>query len=432
MSTAKSQSTMEDTFASKLGIEMVTKRVFQSMIELCAGTTNVVCAVGPSGIGKTAIPRQVARLRNKGKGVPYYPLFMPTATQEGFFIPTTAPDTKRYFDQRIPRGFEKVIDWAEAMEKKYKGKVPKDMCPILSIEELNRAVDKSVTRAAFVLIGDRMIGDIPLPACLQIVATMNPTGGGMSVNEFEKDPAMRRRLSPMIGVGYSYGDFMLHATEAAFHPDVLGHLGAQPSHGYDAQAATAGKHFACPATWERVSEFCYMFQESEQSLDSAIGRAAVAGAIGVAAATAFLDYVRDHSMTVTPEDVLLRYGVGTETRRRFKTFLPSEGEGRMDKVADLTRGLTVYLFAKRDNNAKAIADKLALYISDLPLEVLASFMKQLNDQATTQGPDARKYLQNLNQELSKIPAFSESLNRLLAAKQAGIHEEKHASAAACP
>jgi hypothetical protein len=422
MSTADTKTNIEDTFASKLGIEMVTPRVFREMIELCAGSTNIVCAVGPSGIGKTAIPKQVAKSRNGGKGVPYYALFMPTATQEGFFIPTTASDTKRYFDQRVPRGFQEVVEWAEAMDKKYKGKVPQDMCPILSVEELNRAVDKSVTRAAFVLIGDRMIGDIHLPDCLQVVATMNPTGGGMSVNEFERDPAMRRRLSPMIGVAYNYGDFMKHATEAKFHDHVIGHLGAQPSHGYDEMAALAGKHFACPATWERVSEFCFMFERSGLPLNSTIGRASIAGAIGTASATAFLDFVRDNTMVVTPDDVLTSYGPDTETRKRFKKYLPKEGEGRLDKVTELTMGLATRIFADMSKKPEQLTKQLAVFISDLPEEILMSFIQKLTDEANRLGNDAKNFLQTLNQKLSAEPTFVDGLKRLHQAKIAAQKE----------
>lgn len=418
MSTANMKTALEDTFASKLGIEMVTPRIFREMIEMCAGSTNIVCAVGPSGIGKTAIPKQVAKARNAGKGVPYYALFMPTATQEGFFIPTTAADTKRYFDQRIPRGFAAVLEWAEKMEKKYKDKdVPKDMCPILSIEELNRAVDKSVTRAAFVLIGDRMIGDIALPKCVQIVATMNPTGNGMSVNEFERDPAMRRRLSPMVGVTYNYGDFMQHATSAGFHPTVLSHLGAQPSHGYDTAASLAGKHFACPATWERVSEFCYMFEATQQSLDSNLGRAAIAGAIGTAAATAFLDFVRDASRLITPEDVLFHYNPASETQRRFKTYLPSADEGRMDKITELTRGLATYLMADTARATKNFAVQLATFMNDLPLDVLQSFIKMMFE-ASQASAATKTYLSDVNTALADQPAFIDCTTRLFAAKNA--------------
>lgn len=423
MSKTDAQAAAEDTFATKLGIEMVTPRVFREMIELCAGTTNIVCAVGPSGIGKTAIPKQVAKSRNGGKGVPYFPLYMPTATQEGFFIPTTASDTKRYFDQRVPRGFQAVVEWAEQMEEKYDGKVPQDMCPILSVEELNRAVDKSVTRAAFVLIGDRMIGDIHLPDCLQIVATMNPSGGGMNVNEFERDPAMRRRLSPMIGVAYNYGDFMKHATEAGFHEHVVEHLGAQPSHGYDEMAALAGKHFACPATWERVSEFCFMFERAKISLDSSIGRAAIAGAVGTASAIGFLDFVRDNTLIVTPNDVLTDYGPNTETRKRFKKYMPKDGDGRLDKVTELTMGLATHIFKDLNKKPEDIVKPLALFFGDLPEEIMMTLIQKLTEEANRLGNDAKNYLQLLNQKLATEDTFTAGLDRLHKAKIAANKAE---------
>ena len=427
MSKADTKATIEETFASKLGIEMVTPRIFEEMIQLCAGSTNIVCAVGPSGIGKTAIPKQVAARRNGGKGVPYAALFMPTATQEGFFIPTTASDTKRYFDQRIPRSFEPVIEWAETMEKKYKGKVPQDMCPILSIEELNRAVDKSVTRAAFVLIGDRMIGDIHLPNCLQIVATMNPTGGGMNVNEFERDPAMRRRLSPMVGVAYNYGDFMKFAIDAGFHDHVVGHLGAVPSHGYDEQAALASKHFACPATWERVSEFCFMFENAKIPLNSTIGRAAIAGAVGTASATAFLDFVRDNTLVVTPEDVLTSYGPDSEVRKRFKKYLPKEGEGRLDKVTELADGLAKRIFMDISKKPETLVKQLATFVGDLPEEILVKFIQALTNEANRLGSDHKAFLDSLNTKMGQEDVFMNGLRRLHAAKVAAQKEATNPS-----
>jgi hypothetical protein len=428
MSKADTKAAMEDTFASKLGIEMVTPRIFEELIELNAGTRNVMCAIGPSGIGKTAIPTQVARSRNKGKGVPYVALHMPTMTQEGFFIPTTAADTKQYFDQRVPRLFQPIIEWAEQMDKKFKGKVPQDMCPILAIEELNRAVDKSVTRAAFVLIGDRMIGDIKLHDCIQIVVTMNPSGGGMNVNEFERDPAMRRRLLP-IGVAYNYGDFMKHATTAGFHEHVVGHLGAQPSHGYDEMAALAGKAFACPATWETVSRLCVQFEAAGISLSSSTGRAAIAGAVGTASATAFLDFVRDNTLVVTPNDVLTSYGPDTEARKRFKKYLPKEGEGRLDKVTELTMGLATHIFADLTKKPEAITKALSVFIGDLPEEILMSFIQKLTDEANRLGNDAKNFLQLLNQKLASEPNFTDGLSRLHKAKIAAQKEAQTASPA---
>ena len=431
MSTADTKTVIDDNFATKQGIEMVTPRLFAQLIEINAGSKTVVCAIGPSGVGKTAIPQQVAKKRNGGKGVPYTALFMPTATQEGFFIPTTAPDTKVYFDQRIPRTFQTILDWATAMEKKYgydkegNHMVPPDMCPILAIEELNRAVDKSVTRAAFTLIGDRMIGDVKLHPCIQIVATMNPSGGGMSVNEFERDPAMRRRLE-MFGVAYNYNDFIQFAMQAKFHPHVIDHLGAQPTHGYDEMAALAGKAFACPATWESVSRTCYLFDKQGLQLNSTVGRAAIAGAIGTAATSAFLDFVRDNTMVITPEEVLTGYTEGSEIQKRFRAYLTDDG-GRLDKVTDLTQGLITRMLADITRKPETIVKQIACYLGDLPEEIMMTFTQKVTDEANRMGTDTKNYLQTLNQKWVNEKPFMDALKRLHDAKTAAQKEAKGAT-----
>jgi hypothetical protein len=412
----------EETFATKLGIDMVTPKTFEELIEIHAGDRVVVTAVGPSGIGKTAIPKQVAARRNKGKGVPYVALHMPTMSLEDFHIPTFSPDTKEFYDRRISRRFQVLFDWIAKVRKDLKLKdgerLPPDMCPILAFEELNRAVDKSVTRAAFTILDDRAVGDVTLDDSIQFVVTMNPTGGGMNVNEFERDPAMRRRLTPMIGVSYNYGDFMKHATAAKFHPSVLGHLGAQPSHGYDEQAALAGKAFACPATWEKVSVICRRFDELGMDILSTAGRAAVAGAIGTGSATTFLEFVKDHTLVVTPEDVLTSYGPDSEARRRFKAYLTEDGGGRLDKVTDLCMGLSVKILSNLDRKHEAILKPLSWFFGDLPTEIMMAFSQRLVEEANRAGNEAKTYLQTLNQKLAQEAPFNDGLKRLHSAKQA--------------
>lgn len=420
-----------DTFASKLGIAMGTPRVFATMIETLAGTHAVVCAVGPSGIGKTAIPKQVAERRNpaglhgRKRGVPYAQLHAPTATQEGFFIPTMAPDTRRFFDQRIPRTFQEVIEWGERMDAEYGvGKVPKDLCPLLVVEELNRAPDKSVTRAAFVMIGDRMIGDTRIPGCVQIVCTMNPSGQGYAVNEFEKDPAMRRRLLP-IGVDYSYGDFMAYARAAGFHPDIVDHLGAHPDWGYDQAGSLAGKTFACPATWE-VASTVLKELEAQGPLDpcSTLVRASVAGAVGNAAAAALLDYIKNHTLSVTPAEVLSSYA-GTpmpETRRRFLAYM-TDGGGRMDLVTSLATGVAIHVVSHPDRPVSEFVDHLCLFARDLPSEVLMTWVTAITEEADRIGGEVKAKINKMNAAFAAHPDFITAMQRLHDAKLAADAEE---------
>src|SRR3972149_588467 len=95
-------------------------------------------------------------------------------------------------------------------------------------------------------------------------------------------------------------------------------------------------------------------------LNSSIGRAAIAGAIGPASATAFLDFVRDNTLVVTPDDVLTSYGPDSETRKRFKKYLPKGGDGRLDKVTELADGLAKRIFMDITKKPQAIATQLSV------------------------------------------------------------------------
>ncbi len=411
---------VEETPASKLGIDTIGPAGLKELINILADQKVVLAVWGPSGIGKTAIPQQIAGER----GAPYVALHMPTMTPEDFHIPTTAKDTNRYFDRRIPRRFQDVIEYVEKMKQENGGTVPPDKRPIIAVEELNRAVDKSVTRGAFVLLGDRQIGDTHLDENFQFVVTMNPTGGGMAVNEFERDPAMRRRLMSVY-MAPSYSDFMRHAEKAEFHSEVLGYLRAHVSQFYDETAAKSGKQFACPATWEGISRVCKAFDRAGVSLSSDSARAAYAGYIGTGIAETFIEFVRDRTTTITPDDVLQSYGEKSETRRRMQALLNAEG-GRLDRVTDLVTGLSVRVFSMADKEPTKVSKQLALFMSDLPEEIMLHFIQRLSEESQKGGSDARAWMQKLNTALNKEPAYKSSIDKYHAAKDRAKAEAEKA------
>jgi hypothetical protein len=411
MSKIEDKPTTEETPAGKLGIETVTPSQLERQIDILASEDIVIAVWGPSGIGKTAIPMQIAKKR----GAPYVALHMPTMTPEDFHIPTTAKDTKVYYDRRIPRRFQAVIDYVDMMKEKHGGTVPPDKRPIVSIEELNRAVDKSVTRGAFVLMGDRQIGDHHFDENTQFVTTMNPTGGGMAVNEFERDPAMRRRTLSVY-MAPSYSDFIKHAEVAGFHSEVLGYLRAHPSQFYDELGAKAGKVFACPATWERVSRICRAYDRVKQPLSGLDAQAAYAGYIGTALTETFIEFVRDRTTTITPDDVLNTYSEKSETRRRMQALLNADG-GRLDRVTDLITGLSVRVFSKTDGDASKISKQIALFMDDLPEELMLTFIQMMakESKASASG-DARQWMQKLNTALNKEASYTKAVNKYHSAK----------------
>lgn len=416
MSTVKTDAA-DETFTAKLDIHMVSTSTYRKLIDVFAGTRVVLAVMGPSGIGKSAIPKQAAITR--GPDVPYVALHMPTMSIEDFHVPTKADDTKHYYDRRIPRKFQPLFEYVDTERKKYKdGKIPRDRCPILAIEELNRSVDKHVTRATFTLLDDRVIGDMTLPDEVQMVVSMNPSGGGMSVNEFEKDPAMRRRLI-LIGVAASYGDFMRFAKDK-FHPRVIEHIEAQPILLYDTESAKSGKVFACPATWDNVSKLCTAFDEMKMSLTSSEARAAFAGAIGAAATEVFVEFIQDATIVITPEEVLGGYHKNSTVRERFEKLKEA---GRQDKITALASNVAMQMFVDLKRKPETYAAQLSNFMEDLPEENTIVFIRELfaQAQATNNG---KEYMRSFNQLIAQIPAYNKAVERMQAAQKKGDAEAK--------
>lgn len=411
---------VEESPATLLGIDTITPRILERMINVLADQNLVLTVVGKSGIGKTAIPKQVAARR----GVPYAQIHMPTASPESFQLPTLPKDGTPFFDQKIPRTFQPLLDYVAAEKSKHpNGRIPAGRKAILSLEELNRAPDKNTTRSAFVLMGDRMIGDVHLDDGIQIVATMNPSGQGFSVNEFEKDAAMRRR-SLLTYLVADYADFMGYAEAVGFHSEVIEYLRANVSHFYDEMAATAGKVFACPATWESVSRACAALQASSESLTGAVGRAAYSGIVGTAVAETFIEFVRDRTTTVAPDDVLYRYGATSETRNRVKKLLE---ENRLDKVSDLVTGLVVRVvnLPEADRDPDRIAKALGRFLGDIPPEIAMTFMTKGVAQARRGGPSTVSWFtERLNGALVGIPEYTKMIKAFHAAERKGDAEAK--------
>lgn len=410
---------VEETAATQLGIDTVTPRVLERMIGVIADQNLVLTVMGQSGIGKTAIPKQIAERRH----VPYAQIHMPTAAPESFQLPTLPKDGSPFFDQKIPRTFEDLLRYVKEEERNHPNcKIPAHRKAVLVIEELNRAPDKSTTRSAFVLIGDRMIGDIKIPDGIQIIATMNPSGQGFSVNEYEKDPAMRRRTM-MVYLAADYADFMAYAEHSEFHDEVLGYLRAHVSHFYDETAAKAGKVFACPATWEAVSRVCFALTAANESLTGAVARAAYAGIIGTATTQTFLEYVKDRTTTVAPDDVLYRYG---QVRSRVQKLIKDE---RLDRITDLVAGLAVRVvnLPEEKRVPSEFVDSLALFLGDIPADIVMSFMNAGVDNAERSGGAAETWWrQGINGALVGNPNFAKMIR---AYTQASAKAEKEAKEA---
>ena len=429
--------TVLESYTQKLNIGLGTTEGLKRLINRYARDPRIViCAVGMPGVGKSQGTRQAAEERGvpfpagdedlhndtvEDLACPSQVIHIPQMQVEDFYLPTKAHDgNPRYYDRRIPRRFQAVIEYAKKYEKEIKAGTKGR--PILLIEEPNRARDKSVTAALFTLIEDRMIGDTHLSPLVQMVCLMNPSNMGMNVNQFEKDLASRRRLL-FVGVTTSFSEFIHHAVAKEYHPKVIEFLKARPDLLYDYQAALAGQIYACPASWQTTSDILKTNEAEGAPLIDAESRLALPGKIGMTVTEALRDFITNKAASIAPQDVIDHYTHGSEVRRRV---LDLRDTARHDHLITLCRGVASILFL--DQKDPDTYDKtLGLFMEDLPADMLMAFVTS-HMAAESKVADAnRKYWIRMNQEMARLPAFNGAMAKLQAARTAAAEAMKAAN-----
>jgi hypothetical protein len=360
-----------------------------------------VCLVGETGIGKTPIVHQWC----KSKGGFMYPLNFGHMSQEevSMIMFTEKGDS---FDFVPPQW---MLDLNTQAEEKG--------CAVLFLDEWNRG-DKAMVNALFTLTDERRVHNFHLHPNVLVVAAMNPSDGSYLVNEAEKDHAIRKRLNFVYCV-HDLQAFLEHTKVAGWHPLVPAFIKAASPYLYDVGARDAGKAFACPSNWEKVSGVLKAAKKANLDYaDSAVCRL-VEGQIGSIAAEKFMEFVQDQNTLIQPSEILNEYAYGSAVRARVaavlncnidketRKFVEKENKAktRASIISDLNKGVAIELFSVMPEPV-ATAQRLALYMQDLPNELLSTFAAQyLGDQSKAKGTDGDKYLNKISQALSRVPEY---------------------------
>lgn len=406
---------MQDTnstpnYAETLDITIHSPREFAEMINLCRQTkNNVLCGIGEAGVGKSAVVYQIAAER----GVPFQ-----TAKKAGVSVVLHAPQMnmsdicvaalpkdvqpgkEHYFQQLISEMYWPLFNCSQ--EEQEAG-------PILLIEEPNRARDRAVTAAIFTMIGDRRIGTITLPDYVQIIVLMNPSAPHMATNGFEKDSAMRRRIT-LVGIAPNLPEWLRYASGAGFHEKVIAYLTAQPSRLYDEKTSWSGKVFPCPASWEAVSQVLKAADQQKIRYTSSTVQAPIRGKIGTAAANLFESYLENEAGTISPDQIFQDYLEGSELQKRVRALK----EDRLDQIAEINSNLLVSIHA-HPNKLLEHPSNLSRFMEDLPEELFTVFLKGLYDFDAGREAGKQKVKIKIQNALAQTKQFRGAMQRYDAA-----------------
>lgn len=371
------------SYAETIGVEPVSLPVAGLICQLCWMDKQVPLLIGESAIGKTAILKQMARY-NDYRFELYALAHMESTDLTGpMYASRSKPDTYTFLrDGRIP------FDGFEDRNEKV----------LVATDEANRA-EMTTLNAAFPLWTERRIGPHKLGPNVVVAAAMNPPDGDYAVtSQFSQDPAMRRRVC-QIYVTFNIGSFLEYARNPSgakkipegfqsldfgdpevweeerrnrpFHGAVLDFIGAKPDLAMDRKSRDAGKVYACPATWEAVSDTLYTVERLGLDVDDPtvrqVVRAKIGGNVGAAIADEVLAFYQKVTEALIPREVLLDFRKGTPI---YKKVTDAIRRGDNGTIASLLEGIAIELHSPDDDampfTLEEVIPQLGLLYLELP------------------------------------------------------------------
>jgi len=380
-----------------------------------------ICLVGETGIGKTPVVHQWCTER---KGFMRVLNFGHMSQEEISMIMFSEDATNFDF---VPPKF--LIELNEAAEEYG--------LAVLFLDEWNRG-DKALVNSLFTLTDERRIHNFRLHKNVIVVAAMNPSDGSYLVNEAEKDHAIRKRLN-FVYVTHDLAAWLAYVSKSGWHQHVPAFIKAATTFLYDAGMRDAGKAFPCPSNWEKVSNILLAAERAKLELASDPVRTLVEGQIGNVAATKFMDFVADQNTLIQPIEILNDYKTQSNVRKRVAALLnmsidrdtsklvekAAKTSSRTAVVQEVCAGVALELFSTRPDATK-VAPQLALFIGDLPNEILSLFVgQQLKSQSDAAGAEGEKYMNRISSALQGYAPYKEKMGVIVTAlrnykQQAGI------------
>ncbi len=370
-------------FWDNLGIMQCSLKEAKKVAKLCFDCGHVPVFIAEAGVGKTQAARQIA------EELKWNPVFKFLAHMEsedlgGIPYPDAEGKTYRFLCEETIRDI-----------------ILSEQPTLLILDEWNRG-EKSVMNAAFTLMEDRMFGSHRLPDQVKIMACMNPSEGSYLVNEAEKDPAFRRRLC-FIGVRTDPAIWLEYATgPGKFHSLVTGYIQASQISLTDINARESGKIYANPASWEKVSQTLQCLEKASHELwdNETTLRFKLGGHIGSGMAEQFLQWAKENSTLINPEEILQNY---KKVRSRIMQLVK---KGRNDALSEVAESVSLALITQEMDPDK-ISKNLGAFSQDLPEDMAMSFFQKLAKHAQTLSKP--EYFVKLSASLSKIEAYRKAL-----------------------
>lgn len=334
-------------------------------VDLVLATGEVPLIVGESGIGKTALAKELANENN-------WTLIVIDGNllKEGEIggLPTIASYYNETKTEQKTTVYAVHTKLREIDEEIAKGKTV-----LLFIDEINRC-EHTVQQELMNLILNREINGYTLHERVKILAAMNPSskyGSDFDYQVVDMDAAQENRFV-WLYMEPDYMQWIAWAIEAGIEQKVIEFISTFPEYLHKLNEDDLR---ATPRSYERISSAYKIYKEKKDSIPRSVFLNVVRGNVGRLIAEEFLNFAEaDHKPLLSYEDVFSGVSLPDSVIGRIKI----ESHTRLYLAAkNILKNLASNL--KKDNFDTDSIDRLIAFLKIYPVDLRIGIMKDIKN-----------------------------------------------------
>lgn len=349
--------------------------------------------IGEAGIGKTQISLQLAEELTKESGIKFDSIIIkaPVLSRDDLLCPFPIIDNGK---SRFKMLYSDFVPLEE------------DSYGLFIIDELSRG-DSSFQQLCWQIQNEQKVHTHPLPRGWFVICIDNPDDQEYSLNIVEDAAGLRRVLHLYSEVNAQA--FLNYAIESNFHQLVIEFIQIHPDYLYDFDSQKIGMIYANPATWERVSNILWGFENwCQESFDGQKSKNPIidnldqlttlfGGLLNQNMTRLFLSYIKDKK-DINPRDIFWSY---QKVRKDILKFVENEENIKMSQLIESF--ITFLVTSKPDYEFKQL-ENISLFLGDIPADIGVLFISKIASY-DIKSPEY-SYITGINMKLiEKFPFF---------------------------
>lgn len=334
-------------------------------VELILATGEVPLVVGESGIGKTALAREVAK--NNGWS---FVVIDGNLLKEGEI--GGLPTIETYIANENGKEIEKkmTIYAVHNKLKEIEEQVREGKEVLLFIDELNRC-EHTVQQELMNLILNREINGYKLHENVRILGAMNPSskyGSDFDYQVVDMDAAQENRFV-WLNLESDHTQWIKWAVEAGMEQKVIEFISTFPEY---LNKVNEDDVRATPRSYERVSKAYKVYREKDGAIPRSVFLNVIKGNIGKVIAQEFISFVEsDSKALISYEDIFMGETLNEEVLEAIK----SESHTRLYLTAiNVIKALETKL---NDENKERTIKRFLEFLKAYPIDLMIGVMKDM-------------------------------------------------------